>query len=131
MMTSETRDQILALGSRWAMAEQDGDTAALDELAARDFRLVGPFGFVLDREQWLRRYASGELTTASLDWDEVEVREFGGTAIAVGRHTQRAMYAGRPADGQFRITHVFVRDPDSTWRIAHIQLSPMAAQARG
>jgi ketosteroid isomerase-like protein len=127
-MTSETKAQILALGNRWAQAEQNADTNALDELAAKDFRLVGPFGFILDRDQWLQRYASGELTTSSLDWDEVEVREFGDDAvIAIGRHTQRATFAGRRADGQFRITHVFVRDAHATWRIANIQLSQLAA----
>ena len=96
MMTSETKAQILALGNRWAQAEQNADTSVLDDLAAHDFRLVGPFGFILDRNQWLQRYAGGELTTSSLDWDQVEVREFGDTAIAIGRHTQRATYAGRP-----------------------------------
>ena len=130
-MTSEMKAQILALGNRWAQAEQNADTTALDELAAQDFRLVGPFGFILDRNQWLQRYDTGDLTTISLDWDQVEVREFGDTAIAIGRHTQRATYAGRPADGQFRITHVFVRDADATWRIANIQLSQLAAAPQG
>ena len=128
-MRNDTQAQILALGSRWAKAEQNADTAALDDLAAADFRLVGPFGFVLDRAQWLQRYSTGALDTRSLDWDQVEVRDFGETAIAIGRHTQQASYAGRPADGQFRITHVFVRGADAQWRIANIQLSRLAAAA--
>ncbi|MGN6792533.1 MAG: nuclear transport factor 2 family protein [Streptosporangiaceae bacterium] len=126
-MSGDTRTQILALGNRWAEAEQNGDTTTLDELAAADFRLVGPLGFILGRDQWLQRYSSGALDTRSLDWDQVEVRDFGDTAIAIGRHTQQASYAGRPADGQFRITHVFVRGSDAAWRIANIQLSQLAA----
>ena len=128
-MSNDTQTKILALGHRWAQAEQNGDTAALDELAEAHFRLVGPFGFVLDRDQWLQRYSSGALDTRSLDWDQVEVRDFGDTAIAIGRHTQQASYAGRPADGQFRITHVFVRGADAEWRIANIQLSQLTAGA--
>jgi len=128
-MSSDTQTEILALGSRWAHAEQNGDIAVLDELAAPDFRLVGPFGFVLDRDQWLQRYSTGTLDTKSLNWDQVEVRDFGDTAIAIGRHIQQASYAGRPADGQFRITHVFVRCSDDTWRIANIQLSQLATGA--
>jgi ketosteroid isomerase-like protein len=130
-MSSDTQTEILALGRRWAAAEQNGDTAVLDELAAADFRLVGPLGFILDRDQWLQRYASGALDTTSLNWDEVEVRDFGDTAIAIGRHIQQASYAGRPADGQFRISHVFVRGPDGQWRIANIQLSQLVAGAPG
>ena len=124
-MNADTRNQILALGARWAQAEQDGDTTVLDELAAADFRLVGPFGFVLDKSQWLDRYSDGGLVTRSLAWDEVDVRDFGDTAIAIGRQTQQASYQGRPADGQFRITHVFVRDA-GRWVLASVHLSQAA-----
>jgi ketosteroid isomerase-like protein len=124
-----TRAEILALGARWAAAEQAGDTGTLGEIAASGFRLVGPFGFVLDRAQWLDRYRTGGLDTSSLVWDEVEVRDFGATAIAIGRHTQRATYRGQPADGQFRVTHVFVRDGDR-WALASLHLSLAARPAR-
>lgn len=124
-MNSSTQAEILALGERWAEAEQRADTATLDKLAVDDFRLVGPFGFVLDKAQWLDRYRSGALATNSLVWDEVTVREFGDTAIAIGRHTQRATYQGRPADGQFRVTQVFVRD-GGQWELASLHLSQAA-----
>lgn len=118
---SSTDEQIRALGRRWADAEVRGDTEVLDELAADGFRLVGPVGFVLDRPQWLERYRTGELVTHALDWREVEVREFGDTAIAIGVHDQRASFKGTPADGKFRATHVLVRDGDR-WRLAGIHL---------
>ncbi len=123
-MSSDTKAEILGLEARWADAELRADAAALDDLAAGDFRLVGPLGFVLDKAQWLGRYQGGGLATSSLVWDDVDVREFGDTAIAIGRHTQRATYQGRPADGQFRGTHVFVRGA-AGWRLASIQLSPL------
>lgn len=124
-MNDSTQAEILALGERWAEAEQHADTAALDGLAVADFRLVGPFGFVLDKAQWLDRYRSGALVTNSLVWDEAAVRDFGDTAIAIGRHTQRATYQGRPADGQFRVTQVFVRD-GGRWALASVHLSQAA-----
>ena len=128
-MTNDTRAEILAIGTRWASAEQSADTAALDELTAPDFRLVGPFGFVLDKAQWLDRYAPGELVTSSLTWDEVQVRDFGETAIAIGRQTQQATHQGHPADGQFRVTHVFVRD-EGRWQLASTHLSLAAPPGR-
>jgi ketosteroid isomerase-like protein len=123
--TGDTTAEILALGQRWAEAEQRADTTILDGLVVDDFRLVGPFGFVLDKAQWLERYQTGALDTKSLSWDEVELRDFGDTAITIGRHTQQATYRGQDADGQFRITHVFVRRAVSGWRIANIQLSQL------
>jgi ketosteroid isomerase-like protein len=127
--TSGTRAEILALGARWARAEQEGDTAVLGELTAADFRLVGPYGFVLDKAQWLDRFTSGDLVTSSLVWDEAEVRDFGKTAISIGRQTQQASHQGRPADGRFRVTHVFVRDGDR-WALASMHLSQATPPAR-
>jgi ketosteroid isomerase-like protein len=126
MSAGDTTAEILALGKRWAEAELRADTTVLEGLVVDDFRLVGPFGFVLDKAQWLERYQTGALDTKSLSWDGVEVRDFGDTAIAIGRHTQQATYRGQDADGQFRITHVFVRRADTGWRIANIQLSQLA-----
>lgn len=128
-MNSDTRTEILELGERWAAAERGADTATLDKLAAADFRLVGPFGFVLDKVQWLARYETGALHTGSLVWDEVEVRDFGQTAVAIGRHTQQATYQGQSADGQFRATHVFVR-AGRGWVLASQHLSLGAPPGR-
>ena len=65
---------------------------------------------MLDKAQWLHRYPTGTLITSALVRDNVEVRDFGETAITIGRHTQQGTYQGRPADGQFRGPHVRVRD---------------------
>ncbi|MEV6645714.1 nuclear transport factor 2 family protein [Amycolatopsis sp. NPDC051371] len=119
-----TEEQVREFGRVWAAAEERGDTEVLAGLAADGFRLVGPLGFVLDRDQWLARYSGGALVTEKLDWDEVEVRDFGTTAIAVGVHAQVAKHQGNPVDGRFRATHVLVRDEDR-WRLAGIHLSPI------
>ena len=126
MTNNDTATEIRDLGERWAAAEQAGDVATLDGMAVADFTLVGPLGFVIDRAQWLDRYRSGDLVTSSLVWDEVEVRDYGSAAIAIGRHTQQAAHRGRPTDGQFRATHVAVR-VDGEWRLASIHMSPIAA----
>lgn len=119
-----TEEQVREFGRVWAAAEERGDTEVLAGLAADGFRLVGPVGFVLDRDQWLARYSGGELVTEKLDWDDVEVRDFGTTAIAVGVHAQVAKHQGNPVNGRFRATHVLVR-ADDRWRLAGIHLSPI------
>ena len=125
MTNNDTAEQIREIGRRWADAEQRGDADALDALSVADFTLVGPLGFVLDKQQWLDRYRSGDFVTHSLQWDEVSVRDYGTAAIAIGRQTQRAAYRGAASDGQFRITHVVVRTGDA-WLLAGIHLSPIA-----
>jgi ketosteroid isomerase-like protein len=122
-MTS-TSDQIRGLGAAWVGAELAADVNVLDALATDDFHLVGPFGFVLDKEQWLDRYRSGDLATTALTWDDVEAREYGDSVVTIGTQAQEAAYKGTPSNGEFRITHVFVREGDG-WKIAGMQLSPI------
>jgi ketosteroid isomerase-like protein len=121
MTTSE--EEIRALGATWVAAELAADVDTLDGLATDDFHLVGPFGFVLDRQQWLDRYRSGDFATTALTWHDVEVREYGDSVVTIGTQSQEAAYKGTPSNGDFRITHVFVREGDQ-WKIAGMQLSP-------
>jgi hypothetical protein len=120
-----TEEQIHELGRRWIAAEQSADVAALDALSTEDFTLVGPLGFVLDKNAWLGRYRSGALVTTSASWEEVAVRDYGSAAVAIGRQTQQAAYQGNPADGTFRVTQIAVRDGD-VWKLAGLQFSPIA-----
>jgi ketosteroid isomerase-like protein len=124
-----THQQILTLGQRWADAEQRGDVDTLDALATDDFKLVGPLGFILNKQQWLDRYRTGDLVTRSLVWDEVEVRDSGTAAVAIGCHTQQAAYRGNPNDGRFRATHVAVRI-DGRWQLTGMHLPDRAPTRR-
>ncbi|MCW2887908.1 MAG: hypothetical protein QOE54_2145 [Streptosporangiaceae bacterium] len=124
-MSTITEEQVRELGRRCADAELRADVADLDALTTGDFTLVGPAGFVLDKDQWLDRYRTGALITRSLAWDEVQVRDYGTAAVAVGRHTQEAEYQGHPAGGRFRATHIAVRQGDR-WLLAGLHLSPVA-----
>lgn len=119
---------IEELEELWAQAEVAGDVSTLDRLAVEDFRLVGPFGFVLDKGQWLDRYRGGDLVTTRLDWRDAQVREMGDTVLVIGIHDQQATYRGTASDGQFRSTHIWVRAGDD-WRLAGTQLSPIGLPA--
>jgi ketosteroid isomerase-like protein len=125
-----SEQQIREFGQRWAAAEQAGDTSALAGMVVDDFTLVGPLGFILNREQWLQRYETGGLVTEKLVWDEVVVRDYGDTAVAIGRHSQEASFQGNRADGNFRGTHIYLRR-DGQWLLAGIHLSPIGAPAFG
>lgn len=121
----DTNQEVRELGQRWAEAEQRGDNAALAELAADDFTLVGPLGFVLVRDQWVNRYGAGGLVTHELSWDDYTIREYGDVTVAVGVVTQKAEFQGRPADGRFRVTQISVRR-DGRRLLAGLHYSPIA-----
>lgn len=115
-------DQIPELVRRWANAERRSDADALHALMTDDCLIVGPRGFVLDRQQCLDRYRSGALRTEAFDWSEVSVREYGTTTVVVGVVTQRASYQGQDASGRFRATQIAVQQ-DGLWRCAGLQFS--------
>jgi len=120
----EPVNAIRDLERRWTEAETRGDVAALGGLSTDDFRLIGPAGFVLDKQQWLGRYRIGDLVTSSLRFEDPETRLYGDTAVTIGRHVQEAAYQGHPVNGQFRASHVAVR-AGNAWRLAGYQLSPI------
>jgi ketosteroid isomerase-like protein len=122
-----TEDQIRDLDRRWLAAELAGDAGALATLTTDDFHLVGPAGFVLDKQQWLDRYRSGALTTNSLSLEEVDIRDYGHAAVAIGVQTQQATYQNHPVDGRFRVTHIAVRDGER-WLLAGQHLSAIVAR---
>lgn len=124
-----TTTDVIELGERWARAERAGDVDTLAALADDGFRLVGPFGFVLDKQQWLDRYRTGAFHTQTLNWDEVSVADHGDVAIAIGKQTQEATYQGHPSNGAFRVSHVFARRPDG-WRLLGMHLSQAAPPPR-
>ena len=126
--------QLEKLGEEWAAAELRGDTTALERVLADDFVAVGPLGFMLDKEQWLSRHDSGNLTYESFEWDEVSVRVHGNAAVMIGRETARGRYEDgdvrREIEDQFRTTLVFVEE-QGRWLLLGLHLSPIASPPFG
>jgi hypothetical protein len=80
----QIQDELQELNRRWTEAEIGADVAALDALAADDFVLVGPVGFVVDKQHWLDRYRSHELVTEELAFraTQITVRDGSGWRLA-------------------------------------------------
>jgi ketosteroid isomerase-like protein len=117
-------DAIEELETAWSQAEMGADASTLEAISTSDFMLVGPLGFVLDKQQWLERYRSGDLVTSSLSLEDPATRVYDEAAVTIARHIQRASYQGQPVDGQFRTTHIAVRI-EGRWLLAGIHLSPI------
>ncbi|MBO2452422.1 nuclear transport factor 2 family protein [Actinomadura barringtoniae] len=114
-MAETTETQIRELEARWAEAERTMDVEFQRALLDDDFRGVGPVGFILNKEQWLGRYGGG-LKIQAFDFENIEVRAFGDTAVAIGTQVQEASHQDRPVNGRFRVTHVYLRR-EGSWRV--------------
>jgi len=105
-------------------SEQANDAHAMAALLTDDFRFIGPAGFVITGEQFAGRFDGGALKTTSFDLTDLDVREHGDTAVAVGVWTQETTFQGTPNNGNFRFSGVFAKEGDG-WKLLHAQLSPM------
>jgi hypothetical protein len=109
----DRRRQAERFTQEWAAAEQRGDTAFLEGVLTDGFVGVGPLGFMLDKQQWLGRFA-GSLSYESFVLDEVEARLYGGAAVVTGRQKQAGAFQGNDVGGEFRATVVLV-ERDGRW----------------
>ncbi|WP_285509487.1 nuclear transport factor 2 family protein [Actinokineospora sp. NBRC 105648] len=123
-------ERIRALVEKWARAEVAGDVDALAALTADTFTVVGPVGFVLAKTQWLDRHRSGALDVERLTVEELSVRDYGGVVVAIGRHAQRMSFQGRPAEQEFRVTHIAGWHEDG-WLLVGQHLSAIQAPGAG
>jgi hypothetical protein len=130
-IVSLTSEEISKLLDDFAEAQTRSDVGALFGLLADDFKLVGPLGFVVPKQQWLEQFHTGALQIESLEWDEVDIRTYSdaGFAIAIGKLTQAATYAQNRSDGQFRVTLIAI-GRGVTWHLAGAHYSPIAAPGR-
>ena len=116
---------VLDLVQRWTAAEQRNDTGALDGLLADGFAGVGPFGFILTRDQWLARFANG-LANRSFTVTDLQVRDYGTAAVGIGVLAQETSWQGNDNSGRFRVTLVAVGAGEG-WRLAHVHIGPLQA----
>ncbi|MFI6319150.1 nuclear transport factor 2 family protein [Nonomuraea sp. NPDC050556] len=119
---------VMELIQHWAAAEQANDAKHLDTLLASDFHGVGPFGFVLDRDQWLVRFDNG-LVNSVVTIENPQPREYGDAAVVIGVMHQQTTWAGNDNSGRFRVTLVAVREGDR-WQLANVHIGPLQAPPR-
>ena len=127
-IVSMTRTELQNLLARFAEAQRAPNIDELSGLLTDDFKLVGPLGFIVPKQDWLEQFRTGTLQIQSLEWDEIEIRThaYANFAIAIGKLTQTATYARQPADGQFRVTAIAIGS-GTTWHLAGAHYSPIAA----
>lgn len=116
--------QVEEFVGEWAAAEQRGDAAFLEGALTDDFVGVGPLGFLLNKQQWLERFAGG-LSYESFALDELKTRFYGDAAVATCHQEQAGEFQGNDVGGEFRTTLVLV-EGDSRWLLAGWHASPIA-----
>src|SRR2546423_11584491 len=126
MGTETEGDDIERFLIEWTAAEQRGDAAALDHLLADDFTGVGPLGFTLSKQDWLARYAGGDLKYRTFKLADTAVRRYGDAAIVIAQQRAAGAYRGHEVPGELRVTLVVVANAPGSFRLAGAHMSFIA-----
>ena len=124
MSVGEAADQVMRVAEDNVEAMRNGDVGLLERNTSDDFLGIGPTGAVITKKEWLAGHDPSVLKYIELRVQDKQVRIYGSsTAILSARQVSSADLKGRVADGDFRVTEVFV-NRDGRWVLVSRQLSP-------
>ena len=108
------------------LAKNDADAAA--RFYAEDYHLVTPDGVVQTKADRLADMRSGTTKFDTFSYNDVNVRTYGDTAIAVATVKATGMVGGRQRTNDMRATLVFRRMADG-WKVVSGQATPITGAA--
>jgi len=109
--------ELVKMENEWARAWQLPDPAALENIVADDFTLIGSSskGEVVNK----RQYIDSTLKLVRGDgysFERMNVRIYGDTAVINAQFQQRATFAGHDWSGEFLLTDVWVKR-NGRWQV--------------
>ncbi len=114
------------------MTEIAGELAKNDPAVAKhyseDYHLVTPDGVDQTKAQRMADMQSGATKFDSFAYENVNVRTYGDTAVAITTVKARGVVNGKPRTTDMRATLVF-RKMGDTWKIVSGQATPITASA--
>jgi ketosteroid isomerase-like protein len=119
----ESRHEIDQLEDEWRTATLSGDVKSMDSLLAEDYMAITAAGTLQSRDETLDSLRSGRLHFTTLTITDRKVRFYGTTAVVTSLATIQATNPDGPVSGDYRYTHVYVRDPQGAWKIVSFEAS--------
>jgi ketosteroid isomerase-like protein len=119
----ESRREIDQLEEKWRNAEVTGNAAVMDVLLADDYVSISAGGTLQSKEDTLARMRSGQKHITAIELSDSKVRFYGSTALVTSLAHVTGINAEGEAIGDFRYTHVYVRNAQGKWKIVSSEAS--------
>src|SRR6266536_2191103 len=113
--TLQDRVNAALLGSDWQ---------TLNDLIATDARIIGPRGFIIDRDTWIGVHKESEYQQVRLQASDTEVHTYDHAGIRFDVVDSECTYKGETITGRFRVTQVWVTDHQK-WQLAAVQYTSL------
>jgi ketosteroid isomerase-like protein len=122
------KNNVLQAMRDWADGYVMRDPVRLDRARASDWTYSGdPSGAVVTKADADRMFRNDSTKYLSFDYEDLNVRIYGDTAVVIGREKLRWQDGGRTDSGSYRITAVFVKQ-QNLWRCVASHSSPIVAE---
>jgi uncharacterized protein (TIGR02246 family) len=113
----------------WNRLRLHGDARALAPLLAEDWLLTHSDGRIQHKADYLQELATRQRRNTRIDNEDVQIRRYGDTAVITGTSVQAAVSDGKPWEGRFRFTRVWVQR-DGHWQMVASHSSRLAEAAQ-
>ncbi len=101
------------------------DEPALQRLVADRCSIIGPKGFHIAKQDWIRPHVDDVYELVALDVVETDTETYGDTSIVVEVQQSHCVYNGEHIKGLFRVTSVWHRD-----EVVSLQYTAIAEEAQ-
>ena len=116
---------LLSIDRIWNVMRVAGDADGLDTLLADDWMLTHSDGRTQTKAEYLDQLRTGSRTNQGIENRDVALRRYGDTAVVTGTSVQGGVTDGKPWEGQFRFTRVWVQR-DGRWQMVASHSSRIA-----
>ena len=123
---NRTTEELRAIEQRLAKAWVSGDRDYINGILDNTWTVIDASGRVLNKRQVLQEaFEDNDRQIDSLHIDDVQVREFGSSAVVTGRTQATGRYKGSTMNVTLRFTDVFVRRAGK-WKVVASQATLIA-----
>jgi len=119
----ESRHEVDQLEDEWRNAALNADVKTMATLLADDYMAITASGTLQSRDEALQNMRSGRVHFTSLTITDRKVRFYGATAVVTSLASIEATTPDGPVTGDYRYTHVYVRDAQGNWKIVTFEAS--------
>jgi len=124
-MEDAMQDTVHALQDQVNAALLGGDWETLNGLISPDAWIIGPKGFIIDRDTWIVVNKESGYHQVRLEPTETETHAYDNAGIRFDLVDSECRYKGETITGRFRVCQVWVTD-HQRWQLAAVQYTSLA-----
>ena len=118
-LADDAVDQVKKMDQQWAEATLRRDSAALNRILADDLKYVHGNASIQNKKEFIDSLKSGDLAYHTIDFEDVDVRVVGDSAIAMSKLRLFITMGGQDQKFEVRFLRVYVKRKGAWQLLAH------------